>query len=214
MEATRVPRSGRRADPSRRAPVEYKLTNRVEPPLPSSLVRSAPPAKSTRNNAMLVLGAAQASLTLFLTQAIVSVLLASSLGNAVTIRFAFHVVPHVGIAATPSSIISLSTWPAVAAATTTATGALWNLWRRRSNPMFVIGWASGFVMSLELLSIQLGRHLLDPPVVHPWILGQAVAFVAAGALIFVAFRPTLEEATGNPSGNPPMKDPAMNPSAT
>ena len=195
MEATRVPPRGRATRPtpddasSRRRPVAYTLTKPAES-LPGAATTPSDLDASSPNYGMLVLGTAQASLTLFVTQAAVSILLANALGSGATLRFAYGVIPHVAIAATSQSIVSLSTWPPAIAASTVGAGALWNLWRRRDNPMFVLGWATGLFMAAELLLIQIGRHIAHPPFVDPWIIGQSFAFVGAATLIFVAFRPT------------------------
>lgn len=137
----------------------------------------------------LVLGALQAALTLFGAQMASSVLLANGNGTAIDVRFAGGVLPFLGIQTTPGQFVPLMSWSIALAVGATATGALWNLWRRRDTPSLVLGWASGLVMSVVLIGMHWVRHLINPPLVDLWILSQALAFVVAASIIFIAYRP-------------------------
>lgn len=139
---------------------------------------------------MLVLGAAQAALTLFTVQAASSVLLANTGGTPVDVRFAAKVFPYIGIQTDPTSYVRTLSWSIACAVAATTAGALWNLFRRRDNPLYVMGWASGILMSLVLISLQVYRQITSPPVINYWIVGQALAFTVGAALIFLAYRPT------------------------
>jgi len=147
----------------------------------------------------LVLGALQAALTLFGGQMAASILLANGNGTAVDIRFAGGVLPFLGIQTTPTSFVPLMSWSIALAVGATATGALWNLWRRRDNPSLVLGWASGLAMSIVLVGMHWVRHLINPPLVDLWILSQALAYVVAASFVFIAYRPRFpqEQTTEN-----------------
>lgn len=138
----------------------------------------------------LVLGALQASLTLFGAQTAASILLANGQGTAVDVRFAAGFVPFLGIRTAPDDVVPLMSWSVALAVGFTVTAALWNLWRRRDTPSLVLGWASGLAMSTVLIGMYGVRHLIDPPLVNLWILGQALAYVVAASCLFIAYRPT------------------------
>ncbi len=180
-------------------PVSYRLPKPEAPPLRSEAApKEASPAAGSIQYGRLVLGAFQASLTLFLTQAAVQVLMANSVGQPVEVRRVLWVIPYIGINTTPDNYISTLSWSTAAAVVATATGTLWNLWRRRDQPWFLMGWASGLLMSLGLLAIQFFRHFTGVSSINPLILGQALAFVLAAGLIFLAFQPKLSAATTSP----------------
>lgn len=143
----------------------------------------------------LVLGALQAALTLFGAQMAASILLANGNGTAVDIRLAGGVLPFLGIQTTPGGFVPLMSWSIALAVGVTATGALWNLWRRPDDPSLVLGWASGLVMSIVLIGMHWVRHLINPPLVDLWILSQALAFVIAASIIFIAYRPRFPQDT-------------------
>ena len=141
----------------------------------------------------LVLGALQAALTLFGAQMAASILLANGSGTAVDIRFAGGVLPFLGIQTTPGDFVPLMSWSITLAVGVTVTAALWNLWRRRDTPSLVLGWASGLAMSLVLIGMHWVRHLINPPLVDLWILSQALAYVVAASVVFIAYRPRLPQ---------------------
>lgn len=140
----------------------------------------------------LVIGALQAAFTLFGSQMAASILLANGNGTAVDVRLAGGLLPYLGIQATPNSFVPLMSWSVALAVGVTATAALWNLLRRREDPSLVLGWGSGLIMSLVLISMHWVRHLLNPPLVDLWVLSQALAYVAAASIVFIAFRPRFE----------------------
>lgn len=143
----------------------------------------------TVNPQQLVLGALQAALTLFGAQMAASVLLANGEGTAVDLRFAAGFIPFLGIQTTPGEFVPLISWSIALAVGLTTTAALWHLWRRRESPSLVLGWASGLAMSIILIGMQWVRHLIDPPLVDLWILSQALAYVVAVSVVFIAYRP-------------------------
>lgn len=143
----------------------------------------------------LVMGALQASLTLFGAQTAASILLANSQGTAVDVRFAGGFIPFLGVRTTPGDVVPLVSWSVALAVGLTVTAALWNLWRRRDTPSLVLGWASALAMSIVLIGMHWVRHLIDPPLVDLWILSQALAYVVAASCLFIAYRPSLTSAT-------------------
>jgi hypothetical protein len=143
----------------------------------------------------LVVGALQASLTLFGAQTAASILLANGQGTAVDVHFAGGLIPFLGIRTAPADVVPLMSWSVALAVGLTVTAALWNLWRRRDNPSLVLGWASGLAMSTVLIAMHWVRHLMDPPLVNLWVLSQAFAYVVAASCLFIAFRPSLTSPT-------------------
>ena len=165
----------------------------------------------------LVIGALQAALTLFGTQMAASILLANGNGTTVDVRLAGGLLPYLGIQSTPTEFVPLMSWSIAVAVGVTVTAALWNLLRRRDDPSLVLGWGSGLAMSFVLLGMHWVRHLLNPPLVDLWILGQALASVAAASCLFIVYRPRLEAPAPNnaiggtsPDTAPPLsKQPAL-----
>ncbi len=145
---------------------------------------------SSINPQQLVLGALQAALTLFGAQMAASILLANGNGTAVDLRFAAGFIPYLGIRTTPGDFVPLISWSVAIAVGFTTTAALWHLWRRRDTPSLVLGWASGLAMCIVLIGMHWVRHLIDPPMVDLWILSQALAYVVASSVVFIAYRPT------------------------
>lgn len=193
MASTRARRRGSVTRPARDPevprprPEKYIL---VKPTVSATATDPVAAAETPPRFDLLVLGALQASLTMFVSQAATSVLIANATTSTVKLSFAAGFIPHVAVNATPSNLMTLNTWPPTVAVVATCTGVLWNLWRRRDTPMFVLGWGAGLLMALNLLVIQFVRHLVEPPMLSPWMFAQAVAFVVAAGLIFLAYRPT------------------------
>ena len=157
----------------------------------------------------LVIGALQAALTLFGAQMAASILLANGNGTAVDVQLAGGVLPYLGIQTTPNGFVPLMSWSIALAVGVTVSATLWNLLRRRDEPSLVLGWSSGLVMSLVLISLHWVRHLINPPLVDLWILSQALAYVVAASLVFLAFRPRFpteagaDDVTDRPVSNQP-----------
>jgi len=147
----------------------------------------------------LVIGALQAAFTLFGTQMAASILLANGNGTTVDIRMAGGLLPYLGIQSTPNEFVPLMSWSIALAVGITVTAALWNLLRRREDPSLVLGWGSGLAMSLVLIGMHWFRHLLNPPLVDLWILGQALAYTVAASCLFIAYRPRFETDSSNDS---------------
>ena len=159
----------------------------------------------------LVIGALQAALTLFGGQMGASILLANGNGTAVDLQFAGGVLPYLGIQTTPSGFVPLMSWSIALSVGVTVTAVMWNLLRRRDDPSLVLGWSSGLVMSLVLISLHWVRHLVNPPLVDLWILSQALAYVVAASLVFLAFRPRFahESDDSTASNRPAINQPAL-----
>lgn len=167
---------------SSRPPIQYRL------PKPEDLGKAE--KEEEVDYTPLVLAASHAALSLFVTQAISSVLLANYFDAVIEIRFVWSVVPYLSLAVAKQgdlvTIVSFSTALSVLAV---SFGAIQSLIRHRTDLHSLYGWSSGLAMGSLLLAFQFLRHYLNPPVIDTQVLAQSAAFLASALVLFVGFKP-------------------------
>ncbi len=167
---------------SSRPPIQYRL------PKPEDLGKIE--KEEEEDYTPLVLAASHAALSLFVTQAISSVLLANYFDAVIEIRFVWSVVPYLSLAvAKQGDLVAIVSYSTALSVLAVCFGTLQSLVRHRTDLHSLYGWSSGLAMGSLLLAFQFLRHYLNPPVIDTQVLAQAAAFLAAALVLFVGFKP-------------------------
>ncbi len=137
----------------------------------------------------MVRGVLRAATTLFLGQALGSLVIANWLGGSLQIRFFLKFIPYVTILAPRITFVRIVTWATVFAVVLTCAMVLLGLVRHRREQQLLDGWSAGLLMSGLLVGFQYIRHLMDTPTIDGWIMAQTAAGVIAATVIYLGFRP-------------------------
>lgn len=203
LRDTPDPRSGgtrRRSD----RPMQYRLPKPTVEPLAAEALPAAEPEEVEEDYTPLVRGVLRAATTLFLGQAIGSLVIANWLGGSLQIRFFLKFIPYVTILAPRITFVRIITWATVFAVVLTCAMVLIGLVRHRKEQQLLDGWSSGLLMSGLLVGFQYLRHLMDPPTIDGWVMAQTAAGVIAAAVIYLGFRPEPDR-----SGEPERQTPTV-----
>ncbi len=136
-----------------------------------------------------VLGAANAALLLFSTQALASMFVGDSLDATIQVEFQARVIPTLQFITDITTFVKIVTWSTAIAVLMTCVGVVVALIRRRDDEQRLYGWAMGLLMAGLLVVFHFIRHLMNPPVIDGWVLAQSTAFIIVTALIFIGFKP-------------------------
>ena len=188
LSGTPDPRSAgtrRRSD----RPMQYRLPKPEIKPLATETLPAAPPEDLEEDYTPLVRGVLRAATTLFLGQALGSLIIANWLGGSLQIRFFLKFIPYVTILAPRITFVRIITWSTVLAVVVTCGMVLLGLVRHRKEQQLLDGWSSGLLMSGLLLGFQYIRHLMDNPTIDGWVTAQTAAGVIAATVIYLGFRP-------------------------
>ncbi len=162
--------------------VNYRLTK-----TPEEIAAEA--IDEEKDYSSFVLGAANAALLLFTTQALASMFVGDYLGATIQIEFQARVIPTLQFITDIPTFVKIVTWSTAIAVVMTCVGVLVALARRRGDNQRIYGWAMGLLMAGLLVVFHFIRHLMRPPVIDGWVIAQSTAFIIVTALIFVGFKP-------------------------
>ena len=117
--------------------------------------------------------------------------------------FFLKVFPYLTIQTGRETYARIWMWSIVAGVLGGCGGALYSLWRHRTERSLVDGWGCGILMAIILLAIQAGQEFFYGPLINAWVLAQAGAGVLASGMIFLGLRPGVEDpATAGSSQGP------------
>lgn len=170
-------------------PIQYRLPKPTVEPLAAEQAPTPEPGEVEEDYTPLVRGVLRAASTLFLGQALGSLVIANWLGGSLQIRFFLKFIPYVTILAPRITFVRVVTWATVFAVVLTCAMVLLGLLRHRKEQQLLDGWSSGLLMSGLLVAFQYLRHLMDTPTIDGWIMAQTAAGVIAAMVIYLGFRP-------------------------
>lgn len=188
-------------------PIRYKLPNHIERVTAETTLREAellvPLPVDDDDYAPLVRGALRASTLMIVAQLATSLLLSNHLGAAVRVTFFLRFFPYLTIQTGPETYRRIWMWSIVSGVIGGCGGALYSLWRHRTERSLMDGWGCGILMAAILLAIQAGQEFFFGPLINTWVLAQAGAGVLASGMIFLGLRPGVEDpATAGSSPGP------------
>lgn len=170
-------------------PIQYRLPKPTVEPLATEKLPTPESSEVEEDYTPLVRGVLRAATTLFLGQALGSLVIANWLGGSLQIRFFLKFIPYVTILAPRITFVRVVTWATVFAVVLTCAMVLLGLVRHRKEQQLLDGWSSGLLMSGLLVGFQYLRHLMDTPTIDGWIMAQTAAGVIAAIVIYLGFRP-------------------------
>lgn len=188
LAGTPDPRSAgtrRRSD----RPMQYRLPKPTIEPVATETLPAPQPDEVEEDYTPMVRGVLRAATTLFLGQALGSLVIANWLGGSLQIRFFLKFIPYVTILAPRITFVRVITWATVFAVVLTCAMVLIGLVRHRKEQQLLDGWSAGLLMSGLLVGFQYIRHLMDTPTIDGWIMAQTAAGVIAATVIYLGFRP-------------------------
>ncbi|MEZ5342667.1 MAG: hypothetical protein R2706_14835 [Acidimicrobiales bacterium] len=146
------------------------------------------PVQGTASYDHFVGAAVKASVTIFASQIVASLVVANLSGARLTVA-KWRLIPYLAIVADEATFVSTVTWSTLAAVIAACFMALWVQHTRSDEHAVVYGWATGILMAGLLVLFQVLRGWLGPPAVQGWILAQAAAVVAASTVLFIGLQP-------------------------
>ena len=178
-------------------PIRYKLPSHIERATAENTLREmeqlTPLAVEHEDYAPLVRGALRASTLMIVAQLATSLVLSNHLGAAVRVTFFLKVFPYLTIQTGLETYRRIWMWSIVAGVVGGCGGALYSLWRHRTERSLMDGWGCGVLMAAVLLAIQAGQEFFFGPLINTWVLAQAGAGVLASGMIFLGLRPGVED---------------------
>lgn len=188
-------------------PIRYKLPTHIERVSAETSLREAeqllPLPLGDDDYAPLVRGALRASTLMIVAQLATSLILSNHLGAAVRVTFFLKIFPYLTIQTGRETYARIWMWSIVAGVIGGCGGALYSLWRHRTERSLMDGWGCGILMAIVLLVIQAGQEFFYGPLINTWVLAQAGAGVLASGMIFLGLRPGVEDpATAGSSPGP------------